>query len=81
MVREFTREDERAFSGLRSHIFSARKREAAARRRDRFERAVTLCAGIAWHFFEHKTHNCNSAAPAWKLPGPAEQTYSPSSAI
>ena len=47
MVREFTREDDcRVLLVLDPHMDA---RGAS----DRFERAVTLCAGIAWHFFEH----------------------------
>lgn len=47
MVREFTREDDcRVLLVLDPHM-------AAGGASDRFERAVTLCAGIAWHFFEH----------------------------
>ena len=53
MVREFTREDERrVLLVLDPHIsipvIGAVPQIAA----DRFERAVTLCAGVAWHFFE-----------------------------
>jgi len=53
MVREFTREDEtRILLVLDPHTFSAVSDEAPRVAADRFERAVTLCAGIAWHFFE-----------------------------
>jgi uncharacterized protein (DUF58 family) len=46
MVREFAREDDcRVLLVLDPHMD---QRGAS----DRFERAVTLCAGIAWHFFE-----------------------------
>lgn len=46
MVREFTREDDcRVLLVLDPHMDP---RDAG----DRFERAVTLCAVIAWHFFE-----------------------------
>jgi uncharacterized protein (DUF58 family) len=46
MVREFTREDDcRVLLVLDPHMDP---REAS----ERFERAVTLCAGIAWHLFE-----------------------------
>jgi uncharacterized protein (DUF58 family) len=53
MVREFTREDDaRVLLVLDPHIsipvIGAVPQIAA----DRFERAVTLCAGVAWHFFE-----------------------------
>jgi len=53
MVREFTREDDaRVLLVLDPHISApalSAERQIAA---DRFERAVTLCAGVAWHFFE-----------------------------
>jgi uncharacterized protein (DUF58 family) len=46
MVREFTREDDcRVLLVLDPHMDA----RAAS---ERFERAVTLCAGIAWHLFE-----------------------------
>lgn len=46
MVREFTRDDDcRVLLVLDPHMDT----HGAA---DRFERAVTLCAGIAWHLFE-----------------------------
>jgi uncharacterized protein (DUF58 family) len=56
MVREFTREDDcRVLLVLDPHVSEpgqgvnlAPSAEAA----ERFERAVTLCASIAWHFFE-----------------------------
>jgi len=53
MVREFTREDEtRVLLVLDPHISTASTGSAPQTAADRFERAVTLCAGIAWHFFE-----------------------------
>jgi uncharacterized protein (DUF58 family) len=52
MVREFTREDEtRVLLVLDPHVFSAAGSPSQSSA-DRFERAVTLCAGVAWHFFE-----------------------------
>src|SRR6202140_3510299 len=56
MVREFTREDDcRVLLVLDPHT-SARGAQPSATvpvgAPERFERAVTLCAGIAWHFFE-----------------------------
>ena len=46
MVREFTREDDcRVLLVLDPHMDAGAASE-------RFERAVTLCAGIAWHLFE-----------------------------
>src|ERR1700687_4464061 len=55
MVREFTREDDcRVLLVLDPHTFPrsiAQSDSAAGGAAERFERAVTLCAGIAWHFF------------------------------
>jgi uncharacterized protein (DUF58 family) len=53
MVREFTREDEtRVLLVLDPHVFDLVAGSPSPASADRFERAVTLCAGIAWHFFE-----------------------------
>jgi uncharacterized protein (DUF58 family) len=53
MVREFTREDEtRVLLVLDPHISLPASGGTTEVPADRFERAVTLCAGIAWHFFE-----------------------------
>jgi uncharacterized protein (DUF58 family) len=56
MVREFTREeDARVLLVLDPHISTpatGAAQTAAQTAADRFERAVTLCAGVAWHFFE-----------------------------
>jgi uncharacterized protein (DUF58 family) len=58
MVREFTREEDcRVLLVLDPHISPVRSAGAAPVQippvvTDRFERAVTLCAAIAWHFFE-----------------------------
>ncbi len=55
MVREFTREEDcRVLLVLDPRVWvptseGAPVQQAAA---ERFERTVTLCAGIAWHFFE-----------------------------
>ena len=53
MVREFTREDDcRILLVLDPHVSSA---DGAAERQKsaaRFDRAVTLCAAVAWHFYE-----------------------------
>ena len=47
-VREFTREDERRVV----LVFDARLPDASATRLARFEKAVDLCACLAWHFSE-----------------------------
>jgi uncharacterized protein (DUF58 family) len=56
MVREFTREDDcRVLLVLDPHISelgSGGSTPVSAEASERFERAVTLCASIAWHFFE-----------------------------
>jgi uncharacterized protein (DUF58 family) len=60
MVREFTREDDcRVLLVLDPHTSSHGTGPSAAvsaNEAERFERAVTLCAGIAWHFFERNAH-------------------------
>jgi uncharacterized protein (DUF58 family) len=56
MVREFTREDDcRVLLVLDPHTSSHDAAKGAAAP-ERFERAVALCAGIAWHFFERNAH-------------------------
>src|SRR5712692_6785305 len=56
MVREFTREDEsRILLVLDPHLTAAESSGLAsgvATTNDRFERAVTICASLAWHFYE-----------------------------
>lgn len=56
MVREFTREDDcRVLLVLDPHALlntSQRGGNLALRTSERFERAVTLCAAVAWHFYE-----------------------------
>jgi uncharacterized protein (DUF58 family) len=59
MVREFTREEDcRVLLVLDPHVSVAPTADASAATQlpssisQRFERAVTLCAAIAWHFFE-----------------------------
>jgi len=47
-VREFTREDERRVMLVLDPFRNGR----AAERDDKFERGVTLCACLAWHFYE-----------------------------
>jgi len=56
MVREFTREDDcRVLLVLDPHVSGpmvGHNTSPSANAPERFERAVTLCASIAWHFFE-----------------------------
>jgi uncharacterized protein (DUF58 family) len=75
MVREFTREDEtRILLVLDPHISSAVSEEAPRAAADRFERAVTLCAGIAWHFFERNAQLQFRSAGMETPLAPAEET-------
>jgi uncharacterized protein (DUF58 family) len=75
MVREFTREDEtRVLLVLDPHIFSGDSAETLPAATDRFERAVTLCAGIAWHFFERNAQLQFRSAGMETALAPAEET-------
>jgi len=49
-VKEFAREDERRVMLVFDPYVSAQATDAKAA--EQFERAVTLCAGLAWHFYE-----------------------------
>ena len=73
MVREFTREDEtRVLLVLDPHTFAADS--STAEPAERFERAVTLCAGIAWHFFERNALLQFRSAGMETPLAPAEET-------
>jgi uncharacterized protein (DUF58 family) len=75
MVREFTREDEtRILLVLDPHSSSAVSNEAPRATADRFERAVRLCAGIAWHFFERNAQLQFRSAGMETPLAPAEET-------
>lgn len=53
MVREFAREDDcRVLLVLDPYSGEAGSPAASGAAEERFERAVSICAGIAWHFFE-----------------------------
>jgi uncharacterized protein (DUF58 family) len=55
MVREFTREDDcRVLLVLDPHTSIPATADGSVQQEaaERFERAIDLCAGIAWHFFE-----------------------------
>jgi uncharacterized protein (DUF58 family) len=75
MVREFTHEeDTRVLLVLDPHTFPLRAGTTPDVAADRFERAVTLCAAIAWHFFERNALlQFRSAAVETPL-APAEET-------
>ncbi len=59
MVREFTREDDcRILLVLDPHLSaeeSSRLKPGASATHERFERAVTICASLAWHFYENNS--------------------------
>jgi uncharacterized protein (DUF58 family) len=50
-VREYAREDERRVM-LAFDPYTDPREENSGRSAERFERAVALCAGLAWHFYE-----------------------------
>jgi uncharacterized protein (DUF58 family) len=52
MVREFAREDDRRVLLVLDPYSASVKNNTKAEAEERFERAVNLCAGIAWHFYE-----------------------------
>jgi uncharacterized protein (DUF58 family) len=67
MVREFAREDDlRVLLVLDAHSEAA-KPDATAREKERFERAVELCAAIAWSFQERgallEFHSASATVP------------------
>jgi uncharacterized protein (DUF58 family) len=75
MVREFTREDDtRVLLVLDPHISAPTSAEMPQVAANRFERAVTLCAGIAWYFFERTALLQFRSASVETLLAPAEET-------
>jgi uncharacterized protein (DUF58 family) len=75
MVREFTREDDiRVLLVLDPHVAAGNQAQTAGANglADRFERAVTLCAGLAWHFFERNAQLQFRSAGMETLLAPAE---------
>jgi uncharacterized protein (DUF58 family) len=81
MVREFTREDDcRVLLVLDPHIPARGAQPGTAvpqGESDRFERAVTLCAGIAWHFFERDAQLQFRSAGMETSLAPADQNIFP----
>jgi uncharacterized protein (DUF58 family) len=77
MVREFTREDDcRVLLVLDPHTSPRSAGQSAAApvgAPERFERAVTLCAGIAWHFFERNAQLQFRSAGVETSLAPAEE--------
>jgi uncharacterized protein (DUF58 family) len=75
MVREFTREDDtRVLLVLDPHISTPASGEMPQVAAERFERAVTLCAGIAWYFFERNALLQFRSASVETPLAPAEET-------
>jgi len=77
MVREFTREeDARVLLVLDPHTSEASSPGAGSPQKtaERFDRAVTLCASIAWHFFERNALLQFRSAGVDTQLAPAEET-------
>src|SRR6202043_3164621 len=59
MVREFTREDDcRILLVLDPHLSAEEPsslKPGASETSERFERSVTICASLAWHFYENNS--------------------------
>jgi uncharacterized protein (DUF58 family) len=74
MVREFAREDDcRVLLVLDPHPGNAVVPGGGAPN-ERFERAVTLCAGIAWHFYERNAYLQFRGTGIETILAPAEDT-------
>jgi len=75
MVREFAREDDcRVLLVLDLHPGES---AATGNLNERFERAVTLCAGIAWHFYERNAYLQFRSADIETFLAPAEENIFP----
>jgi uncharacterized protein (DUF58 family) len=73
-VKEFAREDERRVMLVFDPFVGSELTDAQAA--EQFERAVTLCAGLAWHFFEiNSVMEFRSAGFATPRIGAAEIIY------
>jgi uncharacterized protein (DUF58 family) len=74
MVREFSREDDcRVLLVLDPRPGDSPSNNGALLN-ERFERAVTLCAGIAWHFYERNAYLQFRSAGIETILAPAEDT-------
>jgi len=74
MVREFTREeDARVLLVLDPHTSAPAIGAVPQVAADRFEHAVTLCAGLAWHFFERNAQLQFRSAGLETALAPAEE--------
>lgn len=74
MVREFAREDDcRILLVMDPHPGDAQA-AAKASAGNRFERAITMCAGIAWHFYQRNAYLQFRSAGIETALAPAEDT-------
>jgi uncharacterized protein (DUF58 family) len=73
MVREFAREDDRRVLLVLDPHGGDAGAENTARLNERFEHAVTLCAGIAWHFYERNAYLQFRSAGIETMLAPAEE--------
>ena len=78
MVREFTREEDcRVLLVLDPHITSVLKpgsKPTTQTAAERFERAITLCAALTWHFYERNAMMQFRSAGVETRLAPAEET-------
>jgi len=73
MVREFAREDDRRVLLVLDPHGGDGGNVGALKLNERFERAVTLCAGIAWHFYERNAYLQFRSAGIETMLAPAEE--------
>lgn len=74
MVREFAREDDcRVLLVLDPHPGES-ELDKTTNLNERFERAITLCAGIAWHFYERNAYLQFRSSGIETALAPAEDT-------
>jgi uncharacterized protein (DUF58 family) len=81
MVREFTREDDcRILLVLDPHLSaedSSQPKPGASATNPRFERAVNICASLAWHFYENNSLLQFRSAGVETSLAPADQVIFP----
>ena len=73
MVREFAREEDRRLLLVLDPHGGGAGAQNTAKLNERFERAVTLCAGIAWHFYERNAYLQFRSAGIETMLAPAEE--------
>jgi uncharacterized protein (DUF58 family) len=74
MVREFAREDDHRVLLVLDPYSGGTAAGSAEKAVERFERAVNLCAGVAWHFYERNAQlEFRGAGIATRL-APAEES-------